>query len=334
MAEHGAIARTTLHSCEWAKIGSVVERYARTPLDLFKLWPEKSYFFSPSGRCAIAYRVAAHIAIALGDPVGPPAEIESTVRQFLEMCAEKGWRAAFYQTLPDFLPQYRRLRLKKLKIGDDARVDLRDFSLEGKSKRDVRAKLRHFAVRGIRVVEYQPPAPDELIAQLKVVSDQWLAIPGRRERGFAVGRFDCDYLRSKPVLTVVDAEGTVLAFINLISVNRIEITGDLMRRRTDVPNGVMDYLFVKLFEYARKKGYARVSLGMAPMTGFQEHEEATLQERVIHSVFQKLNSIFSFRGLRQYKAKFATSWEPRYLIYQSSMDLPRIALAFRRISAI
>jgi phosphatidylglycerol lysyltransferase len=168
--------------------------------------------------------VAAHIAIALGDPVGPATEIESTVRQFLQMCVENGWRAAFYQTLPDLLPLYRRLRLKKLKIGDDAMVDLRDYSLEGKSKRDVRSKLRHFGVMGIHVVEYQPPAPDDLIAQLKVVSDQWLAIPGRRERGFAVGRFDSDYLRSKPVLTVVDAEGTVLAFINLISVNRTEIT--------------------------------------------------------------------------------------------------------------
>ena len=287
-----------------------------------------------SGRCAIAYRVAAHIAIALGDPVGPVTEIETTVRQFFEMCVANGWKAAFYQTLPDFLPLYRRLELKKLKIGDDAMVDLSDFSLEGKSKRDVRSKLRYFGGMGIRVVVYQPPAPDDLIAQLKVVSDQWLAIPGRRERGFAVGRFDSEYLRSKPVLTVVDAEGTVLAFINLISVNRTEITGDLMRRRTDVPNGVMDYLFVKLFEYARKKGYSRVSLGMAPMTGFQEHEEATLEERMIHGVFQKLNFIFSFRGLRHYKAKFATSWEPRYLIYQSSMDLPRIALALRRISEI
>lgn len=334
MVEHGAIARATLDSCERTKIRSVVEQYARTPLDLFKLWPEKSYFFSPSGRCAIAYRVAGHIAIALGDPVGPGTEIETTVRQFLQMCGENGCRAAFYQTLPDFLPVYHRLRLKKLKIGDDAMVDLREFSLEGKSKRDVRSKLRHFGDTGIHVVEHQPPAPDSLIAQLKVVSDQWLGIPGRRERSFAVGRFDSDYLRSNPILTVVDAEGSVLAFINLISVNRTEITGDLMRRRTDVPNGVMDYLFVKLFEYAKKKGYSRVSLGMAPMTGFQEHEEATLEERIVHGVFQKLNFIFSFRGLRRYKAKFATLWEPRYLIFRSSMDLPRIALALRRLSEI
>jgi phosphatidylglycerol lysyltransferase len=169
---------------------------------------------------------------------------------------------------------------------------------------------------------------------LKVVSDQWLEIPGRHERSFAVGYFDPGYLRSKPILTVVDTTGTVLAFINLISVDRSEITGDLMRHRTDVPNGVMDYLFAKLFEYAKQRGYARVSLGMAPMTGFQEHEEAQWEERLIHGLFQKLSFIFSFRGLRRYKAKFATSWEPRYLIYRSRIELPRIALALRRISEV
>jgi phosphatidylglycerol lysyltransferase len=312
----------------------IVEQYARTPLDVFKLWPDKSYFFSPSGRCMIAYRVANHVAIALGDPVGPEAEIEPTVCQFLEMCRENEWGVAFYQTLPDFLPVYRRLRLKKLKIGDDAMVDLQEFSLEGKSKRGLRSKVHQFEGRGIHMIEYPPPVPEEIIAQLKTVSDQWLEIPGRRERGFTLGNFDPAYLRSKPVLTIQDAAGTVLAFINLVSVNKSEITGDLMRRRTDAPNGIMDYLFIKLCLYAREGGYARVSLGMAPMTGFQEHEEATVEERAIHGLFQKLNFLFSFRGLRHYKAKFATSWEPRYLIYGNIMQLPRTALALRRVSEI
>jgi len=334
MGENGTITREIFESGERARTESAVEQYARTPLDLFKLWPEKSYCFSSSGHSVIAYRLAAKVAVALGDPVGPEREIEPTVRRFLQMCGEKGWGIALYQTLPDFLPMYRRLHLKKLKIGDEAIVDLEEFSLEGKSKRELRSKLHHFEDLGFRVVEYQPPVPDAVIAQLKVVSDQWLEIPGRRERSFTVGHFDPGYLRTKPILAVVDSAGAVLAFINLISVNQSVITGDLMRRRTDVPNGVMDYLFVKLFGYAKENGYARVSLGMAPMTGFQVHEEATLEERMIHGLFQKLNFIFSFRGLRHYKAKFATSWEPRYLIYRSSTELPRIALALRLISEI
>jgi phosphatidylglycerol lysyltransferase len=319
---------------ERAVAKEIVEEYARTPLDLFKLWPDKSYFFSPSQRCVIAYRVADNTAIALGDPVGPDAEIGATAGAFLEMCRENGWAVAFYQTLPDFLPIYLRLGMKKLKIGDDAMVDLSDFSLQGKSKRELRSKVRQLEAIGIHTREFQPPVPDSILAQLKEVSDHWLRIPGRRERSFTVGQFDPDYLRSTPVLVVLDSAGTVLAFINLISVNRSEITGDLMRRRTDAPNGIMDYLFIKLFLYARERGYARVSLGMAPMTGFDEREEATAEERIIHGLFQRLDFLFSFRGLHHYKAKFATSWEPRYLIYRNVLELPRTALALRRLSEI
>jgi phosphatidylglycerol lysyltransferase len=319
---------------ERATASEIVQQYARTPLDLFKLWPDKSYFFSPSGRSVIAYRVASSTAIALGDPVGPVGEIEVTARKFMEMCRENGWAVAFYQTLPDFLPIYLRLGMKKLKVGDDAMVDLLDFSLQGKSKRELRSKYRQFEAMGIHTREFQPPVPDAIITQLKAVSDQWLQIPGRRERGFTLGQFDPDYLRSKPVLVVLDGAGTVLAFINLISVNGSEITGDLMRRRTDAPNGIMDYLFIKLFLYARERGYARVSLGMAPMTGFEEREEATWEERAIHGIFRKLDFLFSFRGLHHYKAKFATSWEPRYLVYRSVMELPRAAFGLRRLSEI
>ncbi|SRR5258708_40181142 len=54
----------------------IVESYARSPLDVSKL-PDKSYFFSLSGRCVIAYRVANNIAIALGDPVGRTAALRT-----------------------------------------------------------------------------------------------------------------------------------------------------------------------------------------------------------------------------------------------------------------
>jgi phosphatidylglycerol lysyltransferase len=324
--------RTVPHERAMAK--QIVQQFARTPLDLFKLWPDKSYFFSPSRRSVIAYRVANNTAIALGDPVGPEGEIGATVHGFLEMCRDDGWAVAFYQTLPDFLPIYLRLGMKKLKIGDDAMVDLSDLSFQGKSRRELRSKVRQLEAVGIHTREFQPPVPETIIAQLKTVSDHWLQIPGRRERSFTVGQFDVDYLRSKPVLVVLDSAGTVLAFINLISVDRTEITSDLMRRRSDAPNGIMDYLFIKLFQYAKERGYTRVSLGMAPMTGFEEREEATWEERAIHGLFQKLDFLFSFRGLHHYKAKFATSWEPRYLIYRSVLELPRAAFALRRLSEI
>jgi phosphatidylglycerol lysyltransferase len=310
----------------------IVEQYARSSLDSLKLWPPKSYFFSPSGHCVIAYGVANNIAVSLGDPVGPGTEIEVTARKFLKVCKEKGWGVAFYRTCTDFLPVYRRLQLRKLKIGDDAIINPSEFSLAGRQRRDIRSKANHFQQLGIRVVEYQPPLSPDTLSQLRSVEEQWLKIPGRRERTFAVGHFDRDYLRSTPVLAVIDRNGKVLAFINLISTNPTEIAGDLMRRGTEVPNGITDYLLLNLVQYARKKGYSRVGLGLAPMTGFKIGEHATFEERVINGLLQRFNCLFRFRGLYQYKAKFATSWEPRYLIYENLLQLPRIALALVHLS--
>lgn len=320
---------------EHATAGQIVARYGRTTLDYFKLWHDKSYFFSPSHRCFIAYAVGAHMALVLGDPVGPEEEIEPTLRAFLEFCRDNGWGVGFHQTLPDFLPIYQKLRLKKLKIGDDAVIDVRQYSLEGKSKKEFRSKVRQLESMGITTRHYDAPVPDAVLRELREVSDEWLQIPGRRERTFTLGMFEEAYVRSTPVVAAVDASGKILAFVNLIaSANGRELTGDLMRRRTDAPNGIMDYLFVKLFLYAKEQGHEIFNLGMAPMAGFQEREEATPEERAIHSFFQQLNFLFSFRGLRHYKAKFATRWEPRYLVYRNALDLPRLALALRSVSEI
>lgn len=312
----------------------IVERYARSSFDSLKLWPPKSYFFSPSGQCVIAYAVANNIAVSLGDPVGNEAEIEVTARKFLRLCMEKGWSVAFYKTCSDFLPIYRRLRLRKLKIGDDAIIDVSEFSLSGRSKRDIRSKARRFQQLGMRVVEYRPPLSPEALAQLRNVEEQWLKIPGHRERTFAVGHFDRDYLRSSPVLAVIDRNQKVLAFMNLISTSPSEIAGDLMRRGTELPNGITDYLLLNLIQYARQKGYTRVGLGLAPMAGFRMGEHATFEERLINGLLQRFDFLFRFRGLDQYKAKFATSREPRYLIYANLWQLPRVALALVHLSEI
>jgi phosphatidylglycerol lysyltransferase len=96
----------------------------------------------------------------------------------------------------------------------------------------------------------------------------------------------------------------------------------------------MDFVFIKLFVHLAEKGFERFSLGMSPMGGFQEGEEPTPEERAIHFFFQRMNFLFSFRGLHAYKAKFATSWEPRYVIYQNIFDLPRHAVAINAVSEL
>ena len=271
----------------------------------------------------------------LGDPVGPEDEIESTIRGFSAFCGENDWGVAYYQTLPDFLPIYKRCGLSTLKLGEDAIVDLRAFTLEGKQRKGLRDSMHKVERQGIEVRHHEPPLSDALLAELKAVSDDWLQIPGRRERQFTLGRFETEYIRRSPVLVAADRNGLVQAFVNAIpSYRKGETTIDLMRRRGTAPNGVMDYLLVKTMMDARDRGFQRFSLGLAPMSGFRQQESPTAEERAIHAFFRHLTFVFSFSGLRAYKAKFATDWEPRYIIYHHAMDLPRVGTTLARISEI
>jgi phosphatidylglycerol lysyltransferase len=320
---------------ERAQAGEIVERHGRSSMEYFKLWPDKSYFFSPSGKSFLAYGVGKNFVLVLADPVGPEDEIGGIVGGFVEYCREHDWRLAFHQTLPDFLPVYRELGFRRLKIGDEGIVDLAGFSPEGKRNKHLRHYKNQFDKLGFRGAVWEPPAPDDVRASVREVSDEWLSIPGRRERGFTQGAFRADYVRKTPLFTIADGKGRIHAFANIIpSFRPGETTIDLMRHRADAPPGIMDYLFVELFALQKQRGFTRFNLGMAPMSGFGDGEASTAQERAVHSFLRRLDFLFSYEGLFHYKKKFATSWEPRYVVYRNALDLPRLAVALGRVSSV
>ncbi len=277
---------------------SIVEEHGFDSQDYFKVWPDKSFYFSPSGKSFIAYRVASDFAVALADPVGPREEAGETIQGFMEFCRENDWRVAFHQVLPRYLPVFKNLGFRKIKIGSDAIVDVKNFSLSGGGMKDLRNNVNKMEKAGIRITTFEPPLDQETLRRLKEVSDEWLSIPGRRERGFTLGSFDPAYVASTSVFAAEDSEGNMLAFVNLVpSYSPGEATVDLMRRRSGVPNGLMDYLIVKLLGYLRGKGYERFNLGMAPMSEDPgEREGASLEEKTIYFFSKHMNSIFSFSG--------------------------------------
>jgi phosphatidylglycerol lysyltransferase len=318
---------------ERAAARAIVEEHGRSALDYFKFWPDKSFLFSSSRRSFIAYGVGSGFALALADPVGPEDEIEGLLEEFSEFCRGNDWGCGFHQTLPDFLPLYEKLGYRKLKVGDDAIVNLAAFSLDGRERKTLRHTINKLEENGITYHWHDPPIDDGVISQAAAVSDEWLRIPGRRERRFTLGMFDPGYLRSTPIAAARDGGGTMLAFVNQIpSYRKGEATVDLMRHRTNVPAGIMDYLFVKLFLQLKGRGFERFNLGMSPMSGFQEYEKPSAEEKAIHYLFQHLNFLFSYRGLKHYKAKYAGTWEPRYAIYRNPLDLARLAVALRYVT--
>ncbi len=312
---------------------AIVKAHGRDSLDHFKAAADKTFLFSGSGKGFLAYGVSRGFALALGDPVGPEEEIGELIGRFRDLCAENGWRAAFHQARPDHLAVYAREGFKKLKIGDDAIVDLAAFSLDGKRMKHLRHEVNQLETGGHAARAAEPPHPDELMERIRRVSDDWLRIPGRRERGFTQGTFLAAEIRKTPLFFVERSDGRIEAFANLVpSYYPGETTIDLMRHRADAPDGVMDFLFIKLFARQKEAGFTRFSLGMAPMSGFREEEESSLEERAIHDFLRRQDFLFSYSGLYQYKKKFAASWEPRYAVYRNILDLPAMALALNRLA--
>jgi phosphatidylglycerol lysyltransferase len=322
-----------IHPGEIETARDIGASHGKAALDYFKPWRDKSLFFSPGKEAFLAYRTGAGCAIVLGDPVGPAGGLEKLIADFIAFCHDNDWRVCFYQVLPEWLDLYQRAGLHRLKIGEDAIVDLARFTLEGPGARNFRGKVNQLEKRGVRTRLHEPPISPEVLAEAHQVSDEWLQIPGRREHGFSVGCFADSYPRDTPLFAVEDAAGNMLAFANLIrSGRKDEATIDMMRHRRDAPNGIMDFLFAKLFFFNKEQGFQRFSLGMAPMGGFKPGENATPAERAVRAFVRHLNFLFSFHGLRAYKSKFASYWEPRYLIYQQALDLPSLGIALQLVS--
>ena len=323
--------RTLPH--ERARVAELLPRFARAPESYMALLPDKSYYFASSGDGFVAYRAAGGVALAMADPVAAETEVPAITRGFMDYCNGNGWIAALLYTLPDFLPAYEQLGLRSLKIGADATVDLERFCTETRMDKQFRKVKRRIEEDGYTTARLKPPHAPEFMRQLRAVSDDWLNLPGRRERSFALGSFTEEHARQTAFFVVLDADREVVAFVDEVPAYRPGMaTIDMMRHRSGLPHGMMDYLFQELFCVLRDEGYRTFDLGLAPLAGVGEQPDSSTEEKVVRLVFERLERFFPFEGLRTYKSKFEPTWEDRYLVYQGGpAGLVRTAIAMSRI---
>ncbi len=325
------LLRDTPDSRERKQAITIIEQYGRSSLARFTLFDDKAYYFSPSGQSVIAYVAKGRGAIALGDPIGSVEDTKEVIIGFQQFCDRNDWYPAFYQTLPDHLELYQELGFRVLRIGEEAIVDLHSFSLKGKANQNFRNYTNRLTKAGYQVKFYQPPISDKLLQELRTVSDEWLKLMQGAEKKFSVGWFDNDYLRECEIATVETADGYITAFANIVPEYQInEITIDLMRHRTEVESGTMDFLFISMFGHFKELGYDGFNLGLSALSGVGETPGSPRLEKGLHYLYEHLNKFYNFKGLHAYKEKFHPRWEPRYLVYPSFVALPSVVVALIR----
>ena len=285
---------------------------------------DKSILFSDAGNAFVMYGIAGRSFVALGDPIGAPRERQELAWQFRELADRHGASTVFYEVRMHNLPLYLDLGLSLLKLGEEARVPLADFSLQGGVRKSLRRVVNQVEKDGGEFGIVPVDDVPALMPELRAVSDAWLQSRKVREKGFSLGFFSEPYLRRFP-MAVVRREGRVVAFANIWRGQPgDEITVDLMRYSAQAPENVMEYLFIQLMLYGRAEGFAHFNLGMAPLAGLENRSLAPLWNRVGAFVYRFGENFYNFQGLREYKEKFDPNWEPRYLASPGGLMLPRI----------
>jgi len=126
-------------------------------------------------------------------------------------------------------------RLTVMKIGEDARIDLRNFSLEGARWADLRNTLKRGERDGFTVEIAEPPAVPSLIADLRAVSDAWLHDRRSHEMAFSVAGFR-DAFVAKQHLASLRQGGKIVAFVSLMTTARGgEAAIGVMRHLSEAP---------------------------------------------------------------------------------------------------
>jgi phosphatidylglycerol lysyltransferase len=321
----------------------LLSRWGGEPISYFILLPDKRYLFAEEGfdrEWCIAYRVIGRRAVALGDPIGDPDYAEEAITRFLAFCRVRDWQPSFYQIGTKYLDIYRKVGLRTLKVGQDSWIDLKSFSLKGKSFQDLRTALNKMKKLGIEIEYYgNANAMDTYtITELSAISSDWLQSRRGVEKSFAMGSFSphTELFEDSRVLIARDQRSRiVLGFVTFVPIfcpskpkdPTSAVAGwalDLMRRRADAMNGIMEFLITSAALKFQAEGAGAMSLGLSALAESDDEDDPHDDELFVHArqlLYKRFNFTYSFDGLFSFKNKFGPLWQSRYLAYDGHANL-------------
>jgi lysyl-tRNA synthetase, class II len=317
---------------ERAAAVELVRAEGHDSLCYFALRRDKSYFFSPSGRSFLAYAVISGSAIVSGDPIGERAEFVDLLLEFKRVALARAWRVAVINASEELLSVYHQVGLKSWYIGDEAIVRPATFSLDGRAIRKVRQAVTRVEKSGYRarILDVAAATPSQR-AEIEEVSAEWR---GRaHERGFSMAMDTLFTCPGSVVAFAEDASGRIGGFIHLVpSPASGGYSLSSMRRRDDVPNGLMEFLIVQVLVWAKEHTVPEVSLNFA-MFGriLRADGESPRRRRALRFALIKLDRFFQVERLHSFNRKFFPEWRPRYFCFERYSDLPLLAVAYGHV---
>lgn len=299
-------------------------------------WIGNDYWFDDATSAAVAYRVVGRVAITVGGPFGTEAPERASLEGFARFCDDNGWTPVFYSVDGALEPVFHGMGWHTMVVAEESVLRPQDWNPVGKKWQDVRSSINRAERAGIRAVwtTYQAQ-PLSVTAQIASISEEWIAGKELPEMGFTLG--GVEELRDPAVrlMLAIDADGRVQGVTSWLPCYRnrtvIGWTLDLMRRREDSINGVMEFLIAQAALRMREDGIEFMSLSAAPLAHTRSGDDpAGGMDTVIDYLSESLEPVYGFRSLLRFKSKFQPELRPLIMAYPDPVALPAVGVALAR----
>ena len=313
----------------------LVRAYGSDTLAFFKLRRDNRLFFSADSSAFLGYKISGRTLLISGDPVGHAQSLPGLLSEVCDFAEQRGLALGAVGVGSDYLELYRDAGLRALYIGDEAVVDTRSFTLDGRAIRKVRQSVNRLSAAGYTSEVHALGALDSAtLDELERISVSSRA--GAPQRGFAMAMdgLACPHDADTTVVVGRDVRGDVRGFLHFVpTYGRPAMSLSLMCRDRETPNGLMEFLVARSIDELRTRGIDEISLNFAAFARWL-HEPDTRLERELGRIVALGNPFVQIEGLYRFSAKFSPSWAPRHLLYERTVDLPRIAFAALRIEGL
>lgn len=334
--EHPAAALT---EDDEARLRALLAKHGgRDSLGHFALRRDKAVVFSPSGKAAVTYRVVSGVMLASGDPIGDVEAWPGAIERFMDEAKAHSWTPAVMGCSETGAEVWtRETGLDALELGDEAVVDVPDFSLTGRAMRNVRQMVKRIERAGYetRVRRVRDLGETEL-ERIRQAAEDWRGTDTERGFSMALGRVgdpsdgDCLIATAHKADDEPGPYGDLKAILHFVPWGTDGVSLDLMRRDRAADPGMNELLIVAALQAAPKFDIARVSLNFAMFRSALARGEKIGAGPVLRAwrgLLVFLSRWFQIESLYKFNAKFQPRWEPRFVVYRASADLPRLGLA-------
>ena len=303
-------------------------------LGYFATRRDKSVVWASNRKAGIAYRVQGGVMLASGDPFGEYSLWPEAIAEFIKIADEHAWTPAVMGCSDRGGEVWvEHAGMIAIDIGDEAIIDVKDFTLEGRPMANVRQMVNRIKRKGYSCTTHKWSELDnDTRSQLRKLAHEWRY--GVAERGFSMSmdRFGEDF-DPDTYITIAWLNNEIKGLLYYVPWTTNGLSLDRMQRERGTDPGVNELMIVETVEYARANNLTHVSLNFAAFRSLFERADkisAGPITRGMRNLIRFSSNFFQVESLYRFNAKFQPGWETRYVLYPRAADLPKVGWAALR----